>query len=260
MRLRRLGWAGLEVGSGGRRLVIDHVRDVSTMFPGWRPGAGLVAPDGEVDAALVTHLHRDHTDAGALAAVLAPDAPVLRPAPGSGDDVDTAFTALAERELVEHRLRTEVVEEWSTRELGPFRVTAVPAVDGFGDPQVSWVVEADGRRILHGGDTLFHGHWWHVARRSGPFDAVFLPINGVVVDAPLRQPSSRLPAAMDPRQAAEAARILGARHLVPIHYEPEQADELDHYREVEDPVGELRRHAGDRVRVLAVGAGWDPDR
>jgi L-ascorbate metabolism protein UlaG (beta-lactamase superfamily) len=33
-------------------------------------------------------------------------------------------------------------------------VTAVPAVDGFGDPQVSWVIDGGGRKIIHRGDTL----------------------------------------------------------------------------------------------------------
>ena len=54
---------------------------------------------------------------------------------------------------------------WETEEIGPFTITAVPAVDGFGDPQVSWVIAAAGRRILHAGDTLFHGSWWLIAGR-----------------------------------------------------------------------------------------------
>ncbi|MGW3467637.1 hypothetical protein ACWDKQ_04030 [Saccharopolyspora sp. NPDC000995] len=95
-------------------------------------GEMVAAPSGTVTAALVTHLHRDHTDAAALAAALTPGAPVLRPAPGHGDDVDNVTTLLAERELALHRLAAEVVDAWSTRDLGPFRVTAVPAVDGLG--------------------------------------------------------------------------------------------------------------------------------
>lgn len=253
MRVRRLGWAGVEIESGDRRLVIDYVQDLSPMFTGWTAGTGLTRPDGEVDAALVTHLHRDHTDAAAIADVLAPGAPVLRPPPDQGDEDDAALTLVAERELAAHRPVTDLVDVWDTRTVGPFRATAVPAVDGFGDPQVSWVVEADGRRVFHGGDTLFHGYWWHVTRRFAPLDAAFLPVNGVVVDAPLRQPPSRLPAAMDPRQAAEAARILGARHPVPMHYEPEQPDTLPDYTEVDDPAGEFLGHTGGRARVLPAG-------
>ncbi|MES0832702.1 MBL fold metallo-hydrolase [Nocardiopsis tropica] len=257
MRVRRLGWAGLEIEAGGGRLVIDHVRDLSPLFTGWEPGKGLAAPSGKATAALLTHLHRDHADASALADALTPGAPVLRPAPGHGDDVDNVTTLPAERELALHRLSAEVVDAWSTRDLGPFRVTAVPAVDGLGDPQLNWVVQADGQRVFHGGDTMFHGYWWLIARRFGPFDAVFLPANGAVVDAPHLQPPSPLPAAMDPGQAAAAAEILGARYAVPMHYEDEQPDKIAGYVEVGDPEGEFRAHAGRRAHALAVGEWLD---
>ncbi|MFI1785721.1 MBL fold metallo-hydrolase [Streptomyces rubiginosohelvolus] len=257
MRVRRLGWAGLEIEAGGQRLVIDYVRDISPLFTGWKPGDRLAEPSGKADAALVTHLHRDHTDASALAKVLAPGAPVLRPAPGHGDDVDNVTTLLAESELTAHGLAATVVDVWSVHEIGPFRVTAVPAVDGLGDPQVNWVVEADGQRLFHGGDTMFHGSWWLIARRFSPFDAAFLPANGPVVDAPHLQPPSPVLAALDPGQAAAAAEILDARYVVPIHYEPEQPDKIAGYVEVADPAEELRGHAGPRARVLAVGEWLD---
>ncbi|GAB2747199.1 MBL fold metallo-hydrolase [Amycolatopsis magusensis] len=257
MRVRRLGWAGLELEAGEGRLVIDYVRDLSPLFTGWKPGDGLAVPGGTVTAALVTHLHRDHTDAAALAEVLAPEAPVLRPAPGHGDEVDNVTTLPAERELISHRLAAEIVNAWDTREIGPFRVTAVPAVDGLGDPQLNWVVEAGGQRIFHGGDTMFHGYWWLVARRFSPFDAVFLPANGAVVDAPHLQPPSPLPAAMDPEQAAAAAEILDARYAVPMHYETEQPDKIAGYVEVSDPETEFRTHAGSRAHALPIGKWLD---
>lgn len=257
MRVRRLGWAGLEIEASGKRLVIDYVWDLSPLFTGWKPGEWLAVPSGKVSAALVTHLHRDHTDAPALAGVLAPGAPVLRPAPGYGDDVDNMTTLLAESELAGHRLAVEIVDAWSTRDIGPFRVTAVPAVDGLGDPQLNWVVEADGQRVFHGGDTMFHGYWWLIARRFSPFDAVFLPTNGAVVNAPHLQPPSPLPAALDPRQAATAAEILHARYAVPIHYEPEQPVKIAGYAEVADPENEWRTHAGRRAHVLPVGEWLD---
>lgn len=138
----------------------------------------------------------------------------------------------------------------STRDLGPFRITAVPAVDGLGDPQLNWVVQADGQRVFHGGDTMFHGYWWLIARRFSPFEAVFLPANGAVVDAPHLQPPSPLPAAMDPRQAAAAAEILDARYAVPMHYEADQPDKIAGYVEVSDPENECRTHAGHRAHGL----------
>jgi hypothetical protein len=37
---------------------------------------------------------------------------------------------------------------------------AVPAVDGFGAYQVSWVVMAGSHKAIHCGDTMNHGYWW----------------------------------------------------------------------------------------------------
>ncbi|MFD5824102.1 MBL fold metallo-hydrolase [Lentzea sp. NPDC060358] len=257
MRVRRLGWAGVEVEAGGERLVIDYVQDLTPLFTGWQPGTGLTSATGQASGALVTHLHRDHTDAKALASVLAGNAPVLRPARGYGDDVDNVATLLGESELRQYGLNARVVDTWSVSEIGPFTVTAVPSIDGLGDPQVNWVVEADGQRVFHGGDTMFHGWWWLVARRFGPVDAAFLPANGAVVDAPHLQPPSPVTAAMDPFQAAAAAEILGARYAVPVHYETGQPVKLPGYVEVEDPETEFEKHAGARAHVLRLGEWLD---
>jgi L-ascorbate metabolism protein UlaG (beta-lactamase superfamily) len=100
--------------------------------------------------------------------------------------------------------------------LGEFTVAAVPAVDGLNDDQVSWVILADGQRLFHGGDTLWHGAWWQIARQYGPFDWVFLPINGVQL--PFLQPASEQPVTMTPEQAVAAGIVLGAKLTIPIHY------------------------------------------
>jgi L-ascorbate metabolism protein UlaG (beta-lactamase superfamily) len=138
--------------------------------------------------------------------------------------------------------------------VGPFVVTALPAVDGLGDPQVSWAVEADGQRVLHLGDTIFHGHWWRMSRRAGPFDVVLAPINGAAVDFPHLQPPSPLAAAMEPEQAGLAGELLGARTLVPIHYGGFAVDPW--YRTVEEPLARFRSAAAGRsyeTRVLDPG-------
>ncbi|TCO52599.1 MBL fold metallo-hydrolase [Actinocrispum wychmicini] len=83
---------------------------------------------------------------------------------------------------------------------------------------MNWVVAADGKRIFHGGDTVFYGYWWLIANRLGPFDAAFLPINGAVVDFPHLRPASPLPADLTPEQAVVAGTILQARQVIPIHY------------------------------------------
>jgi L-ascorbate metabolism protein UlaG (beta-lactamase superfamily) len=59
---------------------------------------------------------------------------------------------------------------------------------------------------------------------------------------------------MDPRQAAVAARLLGARLAVPIHYGP--LHEAPNYVQAEDPGGNFERAAdelGVEARVLRPG-------
>jgi len=216
----RLGWAGIQLEAGGRRLVIDLFEDRHAFAPFIEEVKGpLPSPTGPVDVALLTHLHADHADPAALGRAMPSGGEILRPRPAPGDDFDRYSTSAAEAGLAELAATKIEIEPWQTHEAGPFVITAVPAVDGFGDPQVSWVVEAAGRRIFHGGDTTFHGGWWPIASRFKPFDAIFLPVNGPVCDFPHRQPPSPYPVVLDPERAAVAAGMLGADLAVPIHDE-----------------------------------------
>jgi L-ascorbate metabolism protein UlaG (beta-lactamase superfamily) len=249
MRIRRLGWAGIEIEAAGGRAVIDAVAAMPQLGQLLGPPRTPLLPPAEaVDLALVTHLHEDHTDAGALAAALAPDGILLRPAPAKGAADETLDTAVAEAALVEHQVTARIAEPWQSVNAGPFTATAVPAVDGLGAPQVSWVVEADGRRIVHCGDTLFHGHWWQIARRLGPFDAAFLPVNGAVCTFPHLHPASPYPVDLDPEQAAAAAHLLRARIAVPIHYDTLHA--VGVYEQVDNPA-EAFTAACDKLGVTS---------
>jgi L-ascorbate metabolism protein UlaG (beta-lactamase superfamily) len=214
MKIHRLGWAALELEHEGTTIVVDLFEEFGALaaFVG-EPLEPLPAPSaapGTVAGALVTHLHGDHADVPALQRALAPGAPVLRPAPAHGELLEVAGVMGAEAAFDGSGLATQIVSPWETVEIGPFRATAVPAVDGFGDPQVSWVVEAGGVRLFHGGDTIFHGSWWLIRLRLGAPDVAFLPVNGARCSFPHRQPASPFVASMDPQQAAVAASLLEA--------------------------------------------------
>lgn len=257
MDVRFLGWAGLEVRSGDHALLVDYLADPAA-FPLFREAArgGTVAPSGPVDAALVTHMHFDHADPDGLAAVLPAGAPVFGPEAPIGEGLETIAVAGAEAGLTKGPFALHRMRPWESAELGPFTITAVPAVDGTGDPQVSWVVEADGARILHGGDTLWHGWWWNIAARVGPIDCAFLPANGVVVDFPHRQPATDVPIALTPEQAVAAARALKAGRLVPIHYDTYWQERL--YEARRDVPEAVTRAAAERdVRVTLLDPGED---
>jgi L-ascorbate metabolism protein UlaG (beta-lactamase superfamily) len=262
MKVRWLGWAGVEIEAEAASLVIDPLEDAGATFAALGDGAGdvelpvVVAPQarGRAVAGLVSHLHRDHTDARALAAALAPDAIVHEPAWPDGDAAENLALAQANAEVGQSGLARRQVEHWETLEVGPFTITALPAVDGLGDPQVSWAVAAEGQRVLHLGDTIFHGYWWRMARRHGPFDLALAPVNGPVIDFPHLQPPSVLAAAMEPEQAALAGELLRARTVVPMHYDGYAIDPW--YRPIDDAVGRFEAAAAGRsyaARVLSPG-------
>jgi L-ascorbate metabolism protein UlaG (beta-lactamase superfamily) len=263
MRVRWLGWAGVELEANGETLVIDPLADPGATFAALGEDVlrrvelpAVVAPDSSQTAVagLVSHLHRDHTDADALVKALSTDAAVHEPVWPGGEEAENLALAQANAELERSALERRAVATWVQAEVGPFTITALPAVDGLGDPQVSWVVEAGGMRILHLGDTIFHGYWWRMARRYGPFDLVLAPINGAAVDFPHLQPPSPLAAAMEPEQAALAAELLGARTVIPIHHGGFAVDPW--YRPVADPVARFERAASGRpyeARVLEPG-------
>jgi L-ascorbate metabolism protein UlaG (beta-lactamase superfamily) len=195
----------------------------------------------------------------ALAAALAADAAVHEPGWPGGSDAENLALAQANAELDRSGLARRAAEVWESSEVGPFSVTALPAVDGLGDPQVSWLVVAEGQRVLHLGDTIFHGFWWRMARRHGPFDVVLAPVNGPSVDFPHLQPPSPLAAALEPEQAAIAGELLRARTLIPIHYDGYSVDPW--YRPVDDPLPRLEAAAAGRsyaTRILAPGESFEP--
>jgi L-ascorbate metabolism protein UlaG (beta-lactamase superfamily) len=268
MRLRWLGWAGVEIEAEGAALVIDPLANPGATFAALGeetlrrvelPAVLAAQASGTAVAGLVSHLHRDHTDADALAGALAPDAAVHEPFWPGGDDAENLALAQANSELERHGVLRRPVETWERREVGPFAITALPAVDGLGDPQVAWLVEADGQRVLHLGDTIFHGYWWRMARRHGPFDVVLAPINGAAVDFPHLQPPSPLAATMEPEQAALAGELLEARTVVPIHYGGFAVDPW--YRPVGEPRRRFEAASTGRpylTRVLEAGENLEP--
>jgi L-ascorbate metabolism protein UlaG (beta-lactamase superfamily) len=256
MEVRWLGWAGVEIESQGARVVVDPLADAEAVFaplkdrmPSVDPPE-VVPPRPDAVAGLITHLHRDHADADALAQALGADAVVYEPPRYGGDRVEQAGVGQADAELTAAGLTRGVVEPWTSIEAGPFRLTALPAVDGLGDPQVSWLIEAEGRRVLHLGDTMFHGWWWRIAQRFGAPDAVLAPINGARVDFPHRRPASSWPATLTPEQAVLAAELLRAGTLLPIHYGGYSLPGL--YEPIPDAVEKVRS-ARDGVTVLEPG-------
>ncbi|KRF00539.1 Zn-dependent hydrolase [Frateuria sp. Soil773] len=244
LRIQRLAWAGLRLQLPGATLFIDPLVDPAAWGSALKDR--LVPVDDAVGDAyvLVTHIHPDHFDARAAADALRRGGVLIHPAGTNPLPVPP-------------HARARPAALWEPQLLGDFTATAVPAMDGYGDPQVSWVVSAGGRRIFHGGDTLWHGYWWRIGRQFGPFDAAFLPVNGAHFG--WRKPVSGQPGVLTPEQAVAAADILGARRLVPIHY---GISGMDDYVEAGHSIERLRAAARAKsvtIQPMAPGEWMDWD-
>ena len=204
LRIKRLSWAGLELVGERLRILIDPLENAAPLESSLGPAREPILHIGESATrthALVTQRHPDHFDPATLVRV-----------------VGRSGTVFCPRSLVEEvrrlGLRAYGFEPWEMKKLDVISVAAVPAVDRRGDDQVAWVVEHNRPRIIHCGDTIWHGRWWRIAREYGPFDWAFLPISGVIATYPGLAPSG-LPATLTPKQACVAARLLEGVQALP---------------------------------------------
>ncbi len=208
MKLTKLSWSGVHIEAGGKSILIDPVEEFSSMEPYmgkplrpvWRFSDHIKA-----DIVLLTHLHRDHYDPETLVKVLKPGAMILV-SKGSVEKVKQQFTEV-------RGLNTNETMAFDT-----VSVTALFSLDGIGDEQVAWLVESEGKKLFHAGDTIWHSQFWAIGRRYELIDIALLPINGVTVTYPFVG-YTPLPASLSAEQAAVAGRILSAGQVVPMHYE-----------------------------------------
>jgi L-ascorbate metabolism protein UlaG (beta-lactamase superfamily) len=238
LRAQKLAWAGVRLQLEKAALFLDPLINPDVWGPALKDKFIAVEPLEGDRYVLVTHRHPDHFDPQAVRKILGETGIVAC-------DPDVAPLASS------YGFKVRVANHYEPILLGDFTVTAVPAVDGYGDPQLSWVVSGGGRRIIHCGDTMWHGTWWRIGRQLGPFDAAFLPINGARFE--WRKPWSDVPAVMTPEQAVAAAVVLGAKLVVPIHYGVVGAEG---YRELPNCEAVLIRAARERnVNVQLVRPG-----
>ena len=158
----------------------------------WKLRAG--AP--RADLVLVTHDHFDHFSPHDIARVATPRTTLIGPASVTAQVEGVAAVTLSAGE---------------TATVGGVTVTAVPAydVDKFRQPGevfhpraaggLGYIVELDGRRIYHAGDTDAIPEM-----REVRCDVALLPVSGTYV--------------MTAEEAAEACRMISAAAVVPMHF------------------------------------------
>lgn len=241
MHVQKLSWAGVMLSEGSTTILIDPLGGTSEVLekitgkPQKPLGSFDQLPD--VDAILVTHLHPDHYDPASILNRFGKEVPIYAPKQSVKTIQKSGFT---------HVTGVEIGDQ---HQVGAWTVTAVESMDGFATPQVAWVVDDQQMKVLHAGDTIWHGYWWKLARVYGPIDVACLPVNGPILTLPSQFVSTSEPACLTPEQAVEAARILGVKKLVPIHYGEFNSPPL--YAETQHVLVRLEKAALERQIAIA---------
>jgi L-ascorbate metabolism protein UlaG (beta-lactamase superfamily) len=190
---------------------------------------------GEIDAALVSHVHFDHFDLPSFW-MLASDVMVVVPV-GAGRLLPR-FRKVHEVDVGDDVRVGELTVHATSAEHRSARFTLRSA------PSLGYVVSGS-RRIYFAGDTdLFEG----MSELAGSLDVALLPVAG--------WGSKVGPGHLDPVRAAQALRLLKPKLAVPIHwgtFSPLNRTTSS------DPPEAFRRHAAElapevEVRILEPGA------
>lgn len=164
-----------------------------------------------LDAVLVSHMHFDHLSLGSLDMIEEKVRMLLMPRGG--------VTYLTDFDFPVVELRT-----WQAWEKDGLRVTATP-VDHVGyrygiddawmkESFTGYVVEYHGMKVYFGGDTAYDQKvFGETGLRFPNIDVALLPIGPIEPHELMRRFH------MDPAQAVRAMFDLGAKTMVPIHYD-----------------------------------------
>ncbi|HNS96543.1 MAG TPA: MBL fold metallo-hydrolase [Polyangiaceae bacterium] len=204
-RLTWLGHASWLVQLDGLSLLIDPVFSRS-IGPGIARNvpAPLAAHElPGIAAQLVTHNHRDHLDLPSLRAVGSP-----------------IITGPGHRALFGTAVETTELDWWEATDLGPVRITFVPAQHwsrrGLWDANRGlwggFVVRGSSATIYHAGDSAWFDGFSGIGKRFSDIDAALLPIGAY--DPPWFMQKQHV----SPEQAVRAFEELGARYFVAMHW------------------------------------------
>lgn len=164
----------------------------------------------QIDVVLQSHDHYDHLDDRTVCRLEATN-------PGARWIVPRGL-----RPFLKHRgiLEVSELDWWQEIAIDGVTLGCTPAQHFSGRTPwgrnrtlwCGWSLAAPGRRLFFAGDTGFHPDFAKIAERFGPFDVALLPIGAYDPRWFMR------PVHMDPEEAVQAARDLGAPCFVPMHW------------------------------------------
>jgi len=215
-----LGQSGFLVQWRGSHLLFDpYLSDslsrkyAATDKPHTRMTGLVISPEALdfIDLTTSSHNHTDHLDGETLTALIQanPKMELLVP--------------LANRTFAAERLdmgpdQLETIDAGQSIALGPFELHAVPAAhedlakDDLGRHQfVGYVAKLGPWTVYHSGDTIPYDGMEEILRQW-KIDVALLPING-------RRPERRVAGNLWGREAANLAKAIGVRMVIPCHYD-----------------------------------------
>lgn len=245
-RLWWLGQSGFLVQWRGRYLLLDpYLSDsltrkyAATDKPHIRMTARVIDPArlDFIDVVTSSHNHTDHLDGETLRPLLQINSELKIVVP----EANRQF--VAERLSIDPQLPLGL-RDGETITVGEFRLTAVPAAhEQVGPECLGYIVQFGPWTIYHSGDTLLY-EGMPERLRQFPIDIALLPING-------RAPERRVAGNLNAREAVELGKAIGARVVIPCHYEMFAFNTADPREFVE-----AARAIGQPHRVLRCGERW----
>jgi L-ascorbate metabolism protein UlaG (beta-lactamase superfamily) len=224
MEIRFLGHAAFTLAHDGTTVLIDP-------FLTGNPKAAVTADEVSADVILLSHGHGDHLG-DAIAIAKRTGAPIV------------AIVELA-GELAEEGVQTfdpniggTITFDWGSVRLTPAWHTSTTPKGTVAIP-TGLVVEIGGRRIYHLGDTALFGDLV-LPKRRDPIDVALMPIGGHYT--------------MDRFDAVIAAELVGARQIIPCHYDTFPPIETD----VQAFKADVEQAGHAEVVVLAPGETHTP--
>ena len=149
-----------------------------------------------LDLIVASHAHYDHFDLTAMAAYPHKDVPLL-----VGPDMVEAARAAGFTQVRE-------LGAWEAWRHGPFKVTGIPARHKV--PEITFMIEAKGRTVYFGGDTLLIPELRQLPKMFASIDLALLSVNGLSVLGE--------PVVMSAEEAGELVSVLKPLVAIPIHY------------------------------------------
>jgi N-acyl-phosphatidylethanolamine-hydrolysing phospholipase D len=164
-----------------------------------------------LDAVLISHMHFDHLSLGSLETIQSKVKMLLMPRGGVTYLTDFGFPVVE-------------LAAWQPWEKDELRITAAPVdhvgwrygIDGawMKESFTGYVIEYHGIKVYFGGDSAYDQKLFvHTAQRFPGLDLALLPIG------PIEPHSFMRKLHMDPGEALQAFFDLGAKRMVPIHYD-----------------------------------------